>query len=210
MPAQHFNQESDLIVALKSYTQADADGVMVKVSRQACDEAAERIAALERDLAAAQESYRNCVKDYNTVVDDNTQLRVELAAAQTDAHDRIADLTEDLADAQGIIGTYRKDYSDLMTENRRVVDERDQARTELAAAQAEIERLNTWAVGYYKEMRGWCLKAEAEAAALRVDAERYRWLRDDCSDDQFEALSGKWKWDELDAAIDQARGTDHD
>lgn len=53
MAAQHFNQESDLIAALKAYTQADADGVMVKVSRQACDEAAERIAALEADLAAA-------------------------------------------------------------------------------------------------------------------------------------------------------------
>lgn len=54
MAAQCWNKESDLIAALKSYTQADEDGVMVKVSRQACDEAADRIAALERALAAAQ------------------------------------------------------------------------------------------------------------------------------------------------------------
>lgn len=54
MAAQHFNQESDLIAALKSYTQADEDGVMVKVSRQACDEAVERIAALEGLLRDVQ------------------------------------------------------------------------------------------------------------------------------------------------------------
>lgn len=54
MAAQHWKQGSDLTTALKSYTQADEDGVMVKVSRQACDEAVERIAVLERDLAVAQ------------------------------------------------------------------------------------------------------------------------------------------------------------
>ena len=36
-----------LITALKTYKQADADGVTVLVSRQACDEAAEMIASLD-------------------------------------------------------------------------------------------------------------------------------------------------------------------
>ena len=175
MPAQHFNQESDLIAALRSYTQADADGVMVKVSRQACDEAAERIAQLERDLA----------------------------------------------DAQGIIGTYRKDYSDLMTENRRVVDERDQARTELAAAQesyrncvkdyntvvddntqlrVDLAAANTRADAMLRVAE----KHEAEAAALRVLLREARGRLSTNSywkAGEFPSLA-----DRIDAAIDAARG----
>jgi hypothetical protein len=38
-----------LIEALKSYQQADEDGVMVLVSRQACDEAADTISALQAE-----------------------------------------------------------------------------------------------------------------------------------------------------------------
>lgn len=37
--------------ALRSYKQADNDGVMVIVSRQACDEAADMLDALEKSLA---------------------------------------------------------------------------------------------------------------------------------------------------------------
>ena len=50
-----------LIAALRNQEQCDEDGVVVKVSRQACDEAAtlireqsDRIAALERQLAEAR------------------------------------------------------------------------------------------------------------------------------------------------------------
>lgn len=42
-----------LIKALRAYQQADADGVMVLVSRQACDEAAAELEKLEHHLAAA-------------------------------------------------------------------------------------------------------------------------------------------------------------
>ena len=59
MAAQHWGTRSDLIAALRSYTQADEDGVVVKVSRQACDEAADRLAALEAELAKVREVLRD-------------------------------------------------------------------------------------------------------------------------------------------------------
>ena len=43
----------DLIEALRSYQQADEDGVMVLVSRQACDEAADEIERLRAALVSA-------------------------------------------------------------------------------------------------------------------------------------------------------------
>lgn len=67
--------------------------------------------------------------------------------------------------------------------------------------------------------------AQAEAAALRADAERYRWLRN-CTFDKFSGdvddrlyvacddavYSNKWALhsEELDAAIDAARGGGND
>jgi hypothetical protein len=42
-----------LIKALRAYQQADIDGVMVVVSRQACEEAATELEKLEHRLAAA-------------------------------------------------------------------------------------------------------------------------------------------------------------
>lgn len=53
--------------------------------------------------------------------------------------------------------------------------------------------------------------AEAESARLRVDAERYAWLRENCQDsaDEFDWSSelyfGEYEAGELDAAIDAAR-----
>lgn len=46
-------EDAELCVALTSYQQADEDGVMVLVSRQACDEAATRL----RALALARKSH---------------------------------------------------------------------------------------------------------------------------------------------------------
>lgn len=45
---------SDMLTALKSYRQADQDGVMVIVSRQAVEEAADRIVALEQEVERLQ------------------------------------------------------------------------------------------------------------------------------------------------------------
>lgn len=44
---------ANLIVALRSYSPADINGVMVVVSRQACDEAADLLDRLKAELAAA-------------------------------------------------------------------------------------------------------------------------------------------------------------
>ena len=44
----------DLIKALRSGEQADLDGTLVKVSRQACEEAADAIEALQAQLAEAR------------------------------------------------------------------------------------------------------------------------------------------------------------
>ncbi|MCB1506279.1 MAG: hypothetical protein KDJ47_14975 [Hyphomicrobiaceae bacterium] len=55
----------DLIDALRSYRQADADGVMVLVSRQACDEAAneiKRLRGLVSDYESMQEQHREHVR----------------------------------------------------------------------------------------------------------------------------------------------------
>lgn len=45
----------DLVTALRSGEQADMDGTLVKVSRQACEEAADAIGALQAQLAEARE-----------------------------------------------------------------------------------------------------------------------------------------------------------
>lgn len=93
MAAQHWNQGSDLTTALKSYTQADEDGVMVKVSRQACDEAVERIAQLEADLAAVQ-SEAEALREWQVRKNNAfAALEADLAAAQirADAMFRVAE-----------------------------------------------------------------------------------------------------------------------
>ena len=58
-----------LIDALKSYKQCDMDGVMCEVSRQAVEEAIERIAELEADrdaILARAEKHRNSVIALNS------------------------------------------------------------------------------------------------------------------------------------------------
>jgi hypothetical protein len=66
MAAEHWNNTSDLIAALRSYTQGDDDGVIVKVSRQACDEAADRIAALVlAELKAERDAFARAIDTLN-------------------------------------------------------------------------------------------------------------------------------------------------
>jgi hypothetical protein len=79
----------------------------------------ERIAALEADLTQAVQMYV-----------DAAQERDEAIAAEIKADAELAKVKDHLAN-------FRESYSDLTTENRRVVDERDQAITELAKVKAE-------------------------------------------------------------------------
>ena len=79
----------------------------------------------------------------------------------------------------------RAEYLALTTEATMVIEERDQLRADLAASQAECER-------------------------LRADAERYRYLRN--TEDGIEFRDGNNHWrsdcpngDELDEIIDAAR-----
>jgi hypothetical protein len=106
-----------------------------------------------------------------------------------------------------------------------ILDLTDFARTlerELAAAKAELAEYERTVA----HMRGGArlqgsataavleraMRAEAELAALREDAERYRWLRDGeiICDIDFPAAkdkAGNTLWlEELDAAIDAAKG----
>lgn len=54
-----------------------------------------------------------------------------------------------------------------------------------------------------KELREKNAKLEAEAQALRADAERYRWLRDKCHlFEHYRAM--KWRPDAFEAEIDNA------
>ena len=47
---------NDLVKALRSGEQADMDGTLVKVSRQACEEAADAIDALQAEIARLREA----------------------------------------------------------------------------------------------------------------------------------------------------------
>lgn len=78
---------------------------------------------------------------------------------------------------------------------------------DLAAAQADNERLYGWMKtkdGQIATIEADWKKAEAEAAALRADAERYRWLR--MNRLWLKANLPMIAAPELDTAIDQARG----
>lgn len=53
---------SDIVDALKSYRQADQDGVMVTVSRQACDEAAAELTRLRARVEELEADKRDLLK----------------------------------------------------------------------------------------------------------------------------------------------------
>lgn len=64
-----------LIAALRSYKQADEDGVFVLVSRQACDEAAtalDRLAAAEADAARLEWMQKNLLRESSMRFDDGS------------------------------------------------------------------------------------------------------------------------------------------
>ena len=67
--------------------------------------------------------------------------------------------------------------------------------------EAELRLMKDCAAEYDSKFE----QLEAELAAARVDAERYRWLRDKCNSEAFlSALYFKYE-DDFDAAIDAAR-----
>ena len=89
---------------------------------------------------------------------------------------------------------------------------------EIARLRDEVERVKC----AHSDMAEMYRKAIAEVEALRVDAERYRWLRENALSSFDTVLDGgraalvhavRWSADwreELDAAIDAARGKDND
>lgn len=65
-PAQHWETTmDDLVKALRSGEQADMDGTLVKVSRQACEEAADAIESLQAQLAEARDKARSVADAYD-------------------------------------------------------------------------------------------------------------------------------------------------
>lgn len=102
-----------------------------------------------------------------------------------------------------------------------------QLERDLAAARAEVIAANTRADAMFRVAEKW----EAEAAALRVDAERYRWLREHGGKSyqetasqptgmlpsiyvRFPSMNASGSYvllgEQADAAIDQARGAAHE
>jgi len=60
---------NDLVKALRSGEQADMDGTLVKVSRQACEEAADAIEALQAQLAEARDDAAFVAAQLQAVLD---------------------------------------------------------------------------------------------------------------------------------------------
>ena len=103
----------------------------------------------------------------------------------------------------------------LIAENKRLESEAvysaagfDAAREEIARLKAENAGLKTGYAAY--EQAGVGLKAEVQA--LRKDAERYRWLRDQCGIVEYQAIAGSIgsgmlpSGESLDAALSAAIG----
>lgn len=70
----------DLVKALRAGEQADMDGTLVKVSRQACEEAADAIEALQAQLAAARDK---ALEDAARMVDCACECREAVLTANT-------------------------------------------------------------------------------------------------------------------------------
>ena len=70
-----------MIEALKSYTQADEDGIMVLVSRQACDEAVKEIEDLREQLKASNAFTGELMEDR-----DEWRRRAEAAGLRVGTH----------------------------------------------------------------------------------------------------------------------------
>lgn len=84
----------ELVKALRAGEQADMDGTLVKVSRQACEEAADAIEALQAELAEARDKAR-----INGDFDDPDLMRFgPLTESQTEKQIR-ADERERIAKA---------------------------------------------------------------------------------------------------------------
>lgn len=130
----------------------------------------------------------------------------------------------------------RHGFHDLPSRVKTVVAERDQLKAELAGLKTGYEAYEQVSAGWKAEveritadntsLRGSCAKLganhaglvramrrqEKELDALREDAERYRWLRDQCGIVEYQAIAGSIgsgmlpSGENLDAALSDAMG----
>lgn len=103
--------EDGLCKALTSYQQADEDGVMVLVSRQACDEAATRIRALasqvdglRREIEIRDPVAKRREEQLSALRAENERLRKALLRLQTGAAVALDALPED--QREGVVGNF--------------------------------------------------------------------------------------------------------
>jgi chromosome segregation ATPase len=133
----------------------------------------------------------NCVA-HSVMEDHARQLERELSAARTKLAERDAEVER-----------FRNGYQGACFACEPVAMENIKLRERAAQAEAKNIAL-TKAIENLKE----CLdQAEAEREALRVDAERYRFLADSNNyEESVKLISANLTEYQLDAAIDEARG----
>ena len=104
-------EDGELCKALTSYQQADEDGVMVLVSRQACDEAATRIRALasqvdglRREIEIRDPVAKRREEQLSALRAENERLRKALLRLQTGAAVALNVIPED--QQEGVVGNF--------------------------------------------------------------------------------------------------------
>ena len=104
-------EDGELCKALTSYQQADEEGVMVLVSRQACDEAATRIRALasqvdglRREIEIRDPVAKRREEQLSALKAENERLRKALLRLQTGAAVALDALPED--QQEGVVGNF--------------------------------------------------------------------------------------------------------
>jgi chromosome segregation ATPase len=131
---------------------------------------------------------------------------------------RITELEAQLAESNGRIAAYKQDYPMALSRAERAEAELALAKSIALDSESEARIANEWLSAMSQacdEAHDQFQRAEAENAALREDAERYRWLRyrvDSMSLDPPLTVAkvmgwglDAWSGDNLSAAIDAAR-----
>lgn len=118
---------SGLINALRSGEQADMDGIMVRVSRQACEEAADLITRLLALRAADAARIKELEAEQDALISQHAVMMMERDAARyevSDAEAHIAALTATVERMRGLLATVASSFHQLARE-------RDLSETEL-------------------------------------------------------------------------------